>query len=336
VEIGPELVDAYSSITTGELVEVRRMIEAGETGRLPAWYNYSGAHTHRLSGANKLNLQNLTNGSTLRESIEAPKGHKIVVADSSQIEARVNAKASGERFTLAAFRDYDAGTGPDIYKLMAADIFRVPVDKVDKKQRTVGKVAELGLGFRMGPPKFKHSAATGRDKVVLSEDEAKRIVQLYRRKHHGIVKAWKDLDDILVNMHRMGPEDEDTFAGFPYGRGWFALPNGLFLQYPGMSIDDDGEVTYNSLYRRVNIHGGKLLENIVQALARVIVFEQMRIISKRYHVAMTTHDEVVAIVPDPEVDESKEWVRGVMSTPPAWWPDLPLNCTVEHDQCYSK
>lgn len=126
--------------TIGE-TRAGRFLEAGRDGmKLPVLLHYCGAHTYRWSGGNKMNLQNLVRGGELRRSLLAPPGYVLVVADSAQIEARMNAWLSDELALLEGFRQYDAGTGPDVYKIMASEIFRVPVDKVTATQRFVGKV----------------------------------------------------------------------------------------------------------------------------------------------------------------------------------------------------
>lgn len=126
--------------TIGE-TRAGRFLEAGRDGmKLPVMLHYCGAHTFRWSGGNKMNLQNLVRGGELRRSLLAPPGHVIVVADSAQIEARMNAWLSDELALLEGFRQYDAGTGPDVYKIMASEIFGVPIDKVTATQRFVGKV----------------------------------------------------------------------------------------------------------------------------------------------------------------------------------------------------
>jgi DNA polymerase len=121
------------------------------------------------------------------------------------------------------------------------------------------------------------------------------------------------------------------------------LPSGLELQYPGL----DGE--YDQINERYSdfkyytgeektphkIYGGYLTENVVQALARTIVAYQMLEIAKRYRVVMMVHDEVVCVVPEPEVAEAEQFMLTEMRKPPAWAPDLPLNAEVESGQRYA-
>jgi len=122
--------------STIEETRTERLIQVSERGPLPIMLNYYGAHTGRFSGGDKLNLQNLParQGNVIRTALVAPKGHKVVACDSSQIEARVLALLAGQKDLLEAFRE-----GRDIYKEFASKIYGVGVDHVDGKQRFVGK-----------------------------------------------------------------------------------------------------------------------------------------------------------------------------------------------------
>jgi len=346
--------------TIGES-RAERFISVGGNGKkLPVYLSYYGAHTGRWSGGNKMNLQNLKRGGELRKSIMAPEGHVVVVADSAQIEARVNAWFAQDTELLALF-----ATGADVYKHMASQIYKVPVDEIDKLQRFVGKVAVLGLGYGMGWKKFQHTLAAGAmgPPVDLDDQTCLRIVRAYRLARLPITKLWKAMEMTLYKMvvghsgerHPVHWDDEH--------RIW--LPNGLFLHYPYLSADGDEDNLSNYRYydavtgaqramgvkvddKKANrIYGGLLTENIVQALARIIVAEQMLTISKRLkskgdgnggyrRVVTTTHDEIVAVVPEAEADETLNMMISVMSTPPEWCDGLPLSAEGGYDRVYSK
>lgn len=324
--------------TIGETRAVR-FLEAGKDGmRLPILLNYSGAHTHRWSGGNKMNLQNLKRGGELRRSILAPKGQVIVVADSAQIEARVLAWLAGQQDIVDAFAARD-----DVYKLMAAAIYGVPVSEVTKDQRFIGKICVLGLGYGMGHTKLQQTLKQGTmgPPVDISLEECKRIVSIYRSRNTHITHLWKQMDDMIACMLTGTAKPLGPLLG---GKGFIQLPNGLFLQYFGLHgeahiIRDNitvYEATYLTRNGRSKIYGGLLTENVVQALSRCIIAEQMLEISKRYRVVTMTHDEIVVICPKREAKKCLADMLKVMSTAPEWAPGLPLAAEGDFDVCYSK
>lgn len=249
--------------TIGETRAVR-FLEAGKNGMcLPILLNYSGAHTHRWSGGNKMNLQNLKRDGELRRSILAPKGQVIVVADSAQIEARVLAWLAQQMDIVNAFANKE-----DVYKLMASAIYGVPVDQVTKDQRFIGKICVLGLGYGMGHMKLQQTLKQGvmGPPVDISIEECKRIVNIYRSRNYKIRQLWKIMDGIIASM-LTGTHGE--FGPLTYGKGYIQLPSGLFLQYYGLHGEaevrhDDlvvNEATYLTRQGRSKIYGGLLTEN---------------------------------------------------------------------------
>jgi hypothetical protein len=324
--------------TIGE-TRAARFLEAGKNGMcLPILLNYSGTHTHRWSGGNKMNLQNLKRGGELRRSILAPKGHVVVVADSSQIEARVLAWLAQQTDIVQAFANKE-----DVYKLMASAIYGVPVDQVTKDQRFIGKICVLGLGYGMGHGKLCMTLRQGvmGPPVNISLEECQRIVNIYRSRNHKIRQLWKTMDGIIACM-LTGSSGE--FGPLTYGKGYIQLPNGLFLQYYGLHGEaevryDDlvvNEATYLTRQGRSKIYGGLLTENVVQALARCIVAEQMLEISKKYRVVTMTHDEIVVVCPKKDAKKCLADMLKVMSTAPEWAEGLPLAAEGGFDDCYSK
>lgn len=347
--------------TIGES-RAERFISVGGNGKkLPVYLSYYGAHTGRWSGGNKMNLQNLKRGGELRKSIMAPEGHAIVVADSAQIEARVNAWFAGDIELLGLFAQ-----GADVYKHMASQIYRVPVEDISKIQRFVGKVAVLGLGYGMGWRKFQHTLAAGAmgPPVDLSDLECSDIVRMYRNARLPISKLWKTMELVLYKMVTGKPGEYLPIRWDDENRIW--LPNGLFLHYPYLTAtgDESGLSDYR-YYDAVTgakramgvkisekdanrIYGGLLTENIVQALARIIVAEQMLTISNKLRndgdgvdgvyrrVVTTTHDEIVVCVPENEAEATLNMMLSVMSTPPEWCRELPLSADGGYDRVYSK
>ena len=325
--------------TIGE-TRANRFLEAGRDGmKLPILLNYSGAHTHRWSGGNKMNLQNLKRGGELRRSILAPKGHVIVVADSSQIEARVLAWLAQQMDIVNAF-----ATKQDVYKLMASVIYNVPVEDVTKDQRFIGKICVLGLGYGMGPQKLQQTLKQGTmgPPVDISEDECRRIVGIYRQKNWKIKAFWKKMDQVITNM-TLGIESKE--GPLEVGKGFIRLPNGMFLQYFGLhgtaEITRDDlvmtETTYLTRTGRAKLYGGLLTENVVQALSRIIIAEQMlKIHDAGYRIVCMTHDEIICVVPTKKADKALKHIIEIMSTAPDWAPGLPLAAEGGYDTSYSK
>ena len=325
--------------TIGE-TRANRFLEAGRDGmKLPILLNFSGAHTHRWSGGNKMNLQNLKRGGELRRSILAPKGHVVVVADSAQIEARVLAWLSQQMDIVNAF-----ATKQDVYKLMASVIYGVPVEDVTKEQRFIGKICVLGLGYGMGPQKLQQTLKQGTmgPPVDISEDECRRIVSIYRQKNWKIKAFWKKMDQMITNM-TLGIESKE--GPIEAGKGFLRLPNDMFLQYFGLHgtaeiVRDDlvmTETTYLTRTGRTKLYGGLLTENVVQALSRIIIAEQMlKIHDAGYRIVTMAHDEIVIVTKKKDAKKALDFMIKTMSTPPDWAPDLPLAAEGGYDTNYSK
>jgi DNA polymerase len=317
--------------STLEETRTESFIKISERGSLPILLNYYGAHTGRASGGDKINLQNLPRGGALRQAIRAPEGHKLVAVDSSQIEARVVAWLAGEADLLQAFSE-----GRDIYSEFASEVYEKRVTKSDKVERFVGKTCILGLGYGMGKDKFKTTLKIGQAGVSVDIElpTAEKIVTLYRTKYAQIAKLWKEGDEAL-NAIQNGFDFYLGSAKLLCNSEGVHLPNGMKVQYKNLRRGSDG-FEYDSRYGPVKIYGGKLIENIVQALARIVVFDQMAKIDMamrrydkphaRFRVALTVHDEVVVVCP--ELVESKvlDYMIKVMSQPPSWAPDLPVAC----------
>lgn len=321
--------------STLEETRTEAFIGISERGPLPILLNYYGAHTGRASGGDKVNLQNLPRGGALRRAIQAPEGHKLVAVDSSQIEARVVAWLAGQDDLVDCFAQ-----GRDIYSEFATDVYGKTVTKADKVERFVGKTCILGLGYGMGKDKFKTTLKIGMGGVSadVSIDEATRIVNLYRGKYDKIVELWGQGQAALKAMT----------SGYTYELGvgiklkctpdGIELPNGMMVRYNNLRSDGQGGYLYDSRYGPVKIYGGKVIENVVQALARIVVFNQMAKIDqwcrkqdnpasgRRYKVALTVHDEVVSVCPENTAQATYDFMMDAMSKPPSWAPTLPVAC----------
>ena len=336
------LVDVRIAVkSTTNVTRAERFLTAGANGMsLPVGYAYYRAHTGRFGGNNKMNMQNLTRGGELRLSILAAAGHILCVVDSGQIEARVNGWLWGQDDLMQAFRDADRGIGRDAYCNFADHVYGRTITKADKTERFVGKVCVLGLGFQMGAPKLQITfakGALGGPPVHFPLEQCKMIVNTYRMKNHRIQAGWKICQNIIEDM---AAGREGSYGPINWEANTIWLPNGMALKYPDLkkSMGDKGweEWTYQAKDQRKKIYGGLLCENIVQALARIIVGWQMLQISRKYRVVMTTHDEVVAMPKATQADACIKFMAKWMSTPPAWCSDIPLNCEGGYDDNYSK
>ncbi len=347
------LVDARLAVkSTTNITRAERFLEAGRDGmKLPVGYSYYRAHTGRFGGNNKMNMQNLTRGGELRLSILADKGHALAVCDSGQIEARVNGWLWGQDDLLAAFRANDAYSRRvtnlpkdqrplpepdelDAYCRFASSIYGRPINANDKDERFLGKVCVLGLGYQMGVDKFQMTLARGAmggPRINFIRDHCAFIVNTYRSANYMIAQGWKQCGRIIEDMAAgvSGEHKCITWGGDGEGTGRILLPNGMSLKYPHLRKarnEEKGyeEWTYQSGDLRKKIYGGLLCENLVQALARIIVMEQMLEIDKKYRVVMTTHDEVVAHPKLREAEECYQFMYQCMTTPLWWCPDIPL------------
>ena len=336
------LVDARLLVkSTISVTRAQRFLEAGKNGwRLPVGYSYYRAHTGRWGGNNRMNMQNLTRGGELRAAILAAIGYHIVTVDSGQIEARVNAWLWDEKDLLDAFRAADLGTGSDAYCRFASLIYGREITKKDVEERFLGKVCVLGLGYGMSATKLMLTLARGAlggPPVILDEIETQRIVNLYRKANRKIVKGWQICNGIIEDM-AFGREGSHKCISWSKSTIW--LPNGMTLKYPDLkkSVNENGmtEWTYQSGEQRKKLYGAMLCENLVQALARIIVAGQMLVISKKHRVVMTTHDEVSAVVKAAQSAKALSWMIDMMRIPPAWCADLPLNAEGAAGPNYSK
>ena len=307
--------------STLEETRTQRFIDIHSRGLLPVPVRYYAAHTGRWGGDDKINLQNLpsrgVNGKKLKQSILAPKGCTLIDADSAQIEARVLAWLAGQDDLTQAFKN-----GEDVYKKMASRIYGVKEEDVTKDQRFVGKTTILGAGYGMGAQKFQNQLQTfGFD---MDLDEARRVIKIYREANYNINKLWRDAQLYLQHASAFGLKDVLKIED-----GTIILPSGLKLRYEDLQFDqtDRGfEFHYKVRRGRNRIYGGKVIENVCQAIARCIIGEQMLKIAQKHRVVLTVHDSVVCCVKDEDVVEAQEYIEECMRWTPDWAKGLPINC----------
>ncbi len=315
--------------TTLEETRTQRFIDISTRGLLPVPIKYYAAHTGRWGGDDKINLQNLpsrgNNAGKLKKAIRAPDGYVMIDCDSSQIEARTVAWLAGQNNLVEAF-----DKGEDVYKIMASAIYGKAVEDISKEERFVGKTTILGAGYGMGSQKFQVQLKTFG--VEIEADEANRIIQVYRNTYEKIPELWRQAQKCVESIvdKRASPFGAVDAVKFDPLEGGFLLPSGLWQRYDGLErvYDADGKTQYQYKTRKgaVKIYGGKVVENLCQAIARCVIAEQMLLIGKRYKVVLTVHDAVACIAPEEEAKEAQQYVEECMKTRPVWAQTLPLNC----------
>lgn len=322
--------------STLEETRTQRFIGIASRGKLPVPIKYYAARTGRFGGDDKINLQNLPsrgeNANKLKMSIIAPEGYAIIDADSAQIEARVLAWLAGQNDLVQAFANKE-----DVYKKMASAIYGKPESEITKDERFVGKTTILGCGYGMGAVKFQGQLKTFG--VEVSLDEARRIIDIYRRTNPAVTALWKQAQNMLIAMSRA---ENCTLgkAGVLKVDSWekaVQLPSGLLMRYNDLKYEqtENGvEFSYKTRYGRTRIYGGKVIENVCQAIARCIIGEQMLKIGKRYKVVLTVHDAIACVVPEAEVAEAQAYVEECMRWTPEWAAGLPVNCESGHGKAY--
>jgi DNA polymerase len=284
-----------------------------------------------------VNLQNLPSRDkkkkTLKNSVVAPPGHVVINCDSSQIEARVLAWLAGQASVVEQFRK-----GEDVYSIFASKIYGREISKKDPVERFVGKTCILGLGYGTGALKLRHTLKTQPPGADITEEEAKRYVTVYRTENNKIPDLWAECDRALNAMMK------GSKKSFSLGFGealWITpdgieLPNHLHIRYANLRLDENGKMIYDSRKGPVNIWGGSMVENVVQALARIIVGEQMIKIREKYRPVLTVHDAAVMVVPKAEATEAVDFITKVMSTAPDWCADLPVACEAKWGESYGE
>ena len=314
--------------STLEETRTERFIGLADRGTLPVPLRYYAAHTGRWGGDDKINLQNLPRKSPLKKAIKAPDGYVFIDCDSSQIEARTLAWLAGQDDLVAAF---DAGE--DVYKIMASAIYAVPIEEVTDHQRFVGKTTILGAGYGMGAAKFQAQLKTFG--VEMNLEECKYIIRVYRMTYPKIPQLWDRAGQVLEALRNQKTTKLGRDGVLAVDLMGIRLPNGMYIRYPNLRLQVDKatnkeELVYDTKKGKSvipnRIYGGKVVENVCQALARIVIGEQMLMVARKLRVVMTVHDAVGAIAPVEEADEARKFVEDCMRIRPKWAMGLPLNC----------
>jgi DNA polymerase family A len=318
-------------------------------GAAPIPLKYYGAKSGRLSGDDGTNWQNFKRASLIREAVEAPPGMRIVHRDASQIEARMVAWLAGCKHLVEAFR-----AGRDVYSEFASTVYSRMITKADTKERFVGKTGILGLGYGCGAPKFRHMLFIGNGgvSVQVTEEEALRIVRHYRSAYPEIPELWKRGGNLLTQIMaisrpikpglgvklrqsivaaQVGSLEHSWVRAVTPGHDSIWFPNGLCIAYPNIRQErtptNDIELVYDGPNKqRYRIYGPKAIENISQALSRIVVTDiAVRIFHlTKIHPFLSTHDSLDYCVPVGDVQWWDEVLEEEFAKVPDWAEGLPL------------
>lgn len=336
---------------------------AGSDGRLRGCFHFYGAATGRWAGR-LMQLQNLPRGhlsgdaldgarafaregdaealellyggvqdvlkSLVRTVLVPREGCVFAVSDFSAIEARVLAWLAGEKWVLDVFR----GDGK-VYEATASRMFGVPVDRVDKELRQRGKVATLALGYQGGPKALERMGALA---MGIPEAELPKMVRMWRNANKRIKALWGEAEEAAYAALRGGGPQRFARGACRARRdssiGGLAIDliSGRTLCYRGATADErDGGLSYTACGKgagalKVETYGGRLVENVTQAVARDLLAEAMaRLESAGYGIVAHVHDEVIVEVPEEGAEASLGEINALMAGAPPWAKGLPLN-----------
>ncbi len=319
------------------LLETRseKFLKLSQFDSFPFDVQFSGAsQTHRYSGGsgaggNPQNLPARGIGAALRAAVTVPAGYKMPVADFSTIELRIAAWLARDKNLIEAILSGDP------YSAFSSRIYGRTITKADKLERQFGKCCVLGLDYAMGHKKFRYQAKLQAG-VLLSEEEAKRIVTLFRTTYPGIPELWSTLDTVIGLMARGVCISVPGVPFLQVQHEAIVLPSGLKLKFPNLRVEEgernyvyDGYRSKSKKLETIPIYGGKLLENICQALAGDICKEAIkRATSWGVPCLGQVHDEILAIAPEKDAENAALILRKAMEQPLSWWPAIRLKAEV--------
>jgi DNA polymerase len=164
---------------------------------------------------------------------------------------------------------------------------------------------------------------------------------VYRQLNDKVIKLWADCDKALADMANWGEDSKPYYLGehkcLLVTKDGIKLPNGLYIHYPELKkekIDGRDKFMYKSRKGYISLWGGSVVENVVQALARIVVGEQMIKINDSYKPVLTVHDAIVCVIPNQEIDTAMKFITDIMSTPPTWAGGLPVACEAKYGESY--
>jgi DNA polymerase bacteriophage-type len=288
--------------------------------------------------------------------------NKILTIDLSQIEARVLDTVCGQWDMVEKFAN-----NVDVYCEMATRIYGKPVNKTEHPaERGTGKQAVLSCGFGSGAPKFQATAALGiyGPPQIMSLYEAKEAVDAYREMHPMVVAGWRDCQQFLRNVADYGPTLDGTLLGCTIRGAELVLPSGLSMDFSTLVWDDmlrEAFVIQRKPQARVDLtaklptteaerwmwyakrgyvkyYGGKLTENIIQALATCVYDAAVLRVIDNYGLrpALSSHDEAVYVVPECTAEDYAVGVHAEFTRPIPWLPQCPVAAEYSITDRYTK
>ncbi len=299
----------------------------------------------------------------VRSSVRAPKGKKLVVCDLSSIESVVIGWVARCERLLNVFRN-----GKDAYKDFATELYKVLYEEVTKQMRKMAKPATLGAGYRLGGGEIKEGKKTGlwgyaeNMGVEMTRKEAHKNVAVFRRVYAEIPQCWYDLEDAIKSVikrggtRRVGPVK--FYRAKPYLVCELPSKRCIFYKNPRIrrekmegvdketgerytyykdSVSYMGKIQNGSTWTRINTHGGKVIENIVQAIARDILREGMLALHYAgFYLIGHVHDEAIAEQAANDNGHNHEQMRVLMIRRKKWMGDMPLNAAGMETVIYRK
>lgn len=266
----------------------------------------------------------------MRGFVMAPYGYEFAVVDYTAIEARVLAWVAGEEHMLDAYRK-----GVDVYKLMASKLWRISISDVSDEQRRIAKNLVLGCGYQLGYRKFVDYAANAG--VIIDEEFSREAVGAYRKEHPAIVKSWNTVEKLCVAaIKNPGEVFEGLRCEFYMFEHWLCirLPSGREIRYPYARVTATerwGKPHHQISFRteikgrfiRENTYGGKIIENIVQGIARDVMMEGLYNAERaKYPPVGTVHDEAITLRKVGTTDI--KFLEHIVCAIPSWGDGIPL------------
>lgn len=324
-------IGAKSTLEESRYIRLLNIGNRYEKFRVPILYH--AAHTGRDGGTEGINAQNFPriDKSRMRFGIVAPRGYVVLAADLAQIEARLTALLARQQNLLTGFRNRE-----DVYSSFASTAYQCETikgrSKEDNKRRFVGKTCVLGLGFGMAAVRLR--ATLRKDGVILSLEECEALVQAYRKTlYPQIPNMWRQLDQYLPLMAANAGKIQ--FGPVTLVKDAIVMPDGMSLIYNRLRKVETDKYTgyvYNFAGETRTLWGGKVTENIVQKLARILIMGYMRQIRHTigFIPALRQHDELDYVVPLKYADKIAAVIGKIMRVPPDWAPDLPVEVEINY------
>jgi len=303
----------------------------GSRGPLCVYLRYAGALTSRWSGGDDTNFQNWTNGSEINSAIIAPDGWLLAEPDSSQVECRLLNFCAGQWDKIEEFK-----SGADPYIGVASAFYKKSINKKDHPdERQLGKIVELQAGYGSGGNKIRSTVRVkSGGKILLTPAQGVEARDAYRNTHLAVVAYWKEAEHAITRMANFESWDWGAFrvrCDATNKTRRVVLPNGIEIIYDLLEYFSDpnsGDRYWRLKTRKgwVKIYGSKLVENMIQALARVVVSQAMvRLKKLGYRCKNTKHDSLWLLIPkDDRLEEHKAIILGEMSRELPWLPGCPL------------